>query len=72
VLSDNGILLNLALGIVSNYLTDYFRGSGKTPTIKLEFIVEKTPNRDYRRLKFEGPPEAIPALSEALGALRDE
>jgi hypothetical protein len=72
VLSDNGILLNLALGIVSNYLTEYFRGFGKTPTVKLELIVEKAPNRDYRRLTFEGPPEAIPTLSEAIEALRDE
>jgi hypothetical protein len=72
VLSDNGTLLNIALGVVANYLTDFFRGAGKTPTIKLDYIVEKTPNREYKRLKFEGPPEAIPSLREAIQAIRDE
>jgi hypothetical protein len=72
ILSDNGTLLNIALSVVANYLTEYFRGAGKPPTIKLDFVVEKTPNREYKRLKFEGPPEAIPALREAMQAIRDE
>ena len=71
-LSDNGNLLNIALGVVANYLTEFFRGAGKAPTIKLDFIVEKTPSREYKHLKFEGPPEAILALREAVQAIRDE
>lgn len=72
VLSDNGTLLNIALGVVANYLTEFFRGTGKVPTIKLDFIVEKTPGREYKHLKFEGPPDAIPALKDAMQAIRDE
>ena len=72
LLSDNGNLLNIALGVVANYLTEFFRGAGEASIIKLDFIIEKTPGRDYKHLKFEGPPEAIPALKEAVKAIRDE
>jgi len=72
LLSDNGNFLNIALGVVANYLTEFFRGAGKAPTIRLDFIVEKTPSREYKHLKFEGPPEAIPALMGAVQAIRDE
>jgi len=71
LVSDNGNLLNVALGVIANYLTDFFKGMGKPPTIKMDFVVEQTPHNTYRRLKFEGTPDALSKLHEIIRAISD-
>lgn len=72
LLSDNGNLLSLALGVISNYLTDFFRGMGKPPAIKMDFVIEQTPDKTCKRLKFEGTPEGLAALPETIRAMANE
>jgi hypothetical protein len=72
LLSDNGNLLSLALGVLSNYLTDFFKGMGKAPAIKMDLVIEKTHDRTYKRLKYEGTPEGLASLPEIIMALANE
>ena len=39
--------ISLALNVIANYLTDFFRGSFQKPKIRFDIIVEKTNKRKY-------------------------
>ena len=72
MMSDNGNAVSVALGMISNYLTDFFRGRGTKPEVRLSFVVEHTPNRHYKHLRYEGPVEGIPSLADAIRAVSNE
>jgi hypothetical protein len=45
VFSENPHLISVALGVVSNFLTDYFKGRMGNKTAKLSLVVPQTPTR---------------------------
>jgi hypothetical protein len=69
LLSQNPNLVAIALNVISNYLTDWFRGVVKeTRKVKLNVIVE-TKDGDYKKLEYEGPPEGLKNLSGVIKAV---
>ncbi len=54
VISQNANLISRALGVVSNYLTDLFKGNLDQKRMVLDIVVEQTKGRTYKRLHFEG------------------
>ena len=69
--SQNPLAISVALNVVSNYLTDLFKGL-KHPTAKLDFIVEKTKEGTYKHLAYEGDIEGIIALEKVIRGLANE
>jgi hypothetical protein len=69
-LSNNPDAINVALGVVANYVTDFFRG---TPVdrqrAKLTVVVE-TEDGQSRRVDYQGPPEGIRDLPGVIRELR--
>ena len=63
LLSENPAILSVALGIISNYLTEWFRGipTGRRKA-RLDVVVE-VGKRQYRRLHYEGPVEGLEDLA---------
>jgi hypothetical protein len=70
--SNDPNIVPVALGVVSNYLTDYFRGSPSHNKIKLGVVVEKTPGRTYKHIVYEGDVAGLAALEEAVRRVCDE
>jgi hypothetical protein len=62
----------VALGVISNYLTEFFRGSPSHSKIKLGVVVEKTPGRTYKEITYEGDLAGLAALEEAVKRVCDE
>jgi hypothetical protein len=69
--SQNPLAVSVALNVISNYLTDFFKGA-KTRTAKLDFIVEKTKDSTYKHLTYEGDIEGIAALEKVIRGLANE
>jgi len=53
-ISQNASLISIALGVVSNYLTDLFKGNLNQKQMTLDIVVEQTKGKTYKRLHFEG------------------
>lgn len=60
--SQNQAAISVALNVISNYLTDWFKGTPEKNTAKLQIIVEKTKSKQFVKIDYEGPPEGIKNL----------
>ena len=69
IVSNNPDLISITEGIISNYLTDYFKGFYGHRKVKLDIIIEKKKDREYKRVKYEGDGSDLPHLSEILHEL---
>ncbi len=57
--SDNPQIVSLTIGVLANYLTDFFKGVSGRKDVKLKVIVEKEKKREYVSIDYEGD---IPGL----------
>src|SRR5262249_48702170 len=62
LLSENPHAVSIALGIISNYATDFFKGRPRH-RVKLNVVVEKK-NGDCKMLSFEGDVAGLTSLPE--------
>lgn len=74
-LAANPHLISISLGVISNYLTEIFRGrptavdvSRPTPEVSLDIIQEVGPSKRYKRVRYKGTAEGLTALSASLKA----
>lgn len=66
LLSQNPSLVTIALNVISNYLTDWFRGVVKErQKVRINFIVE-TKNGDCKKLEYEGELEGLKSLPQVI------
>lgn len=72
LMSENPAAVSLALSVVANYLTDYFKGLGRLPNVKLTVVVEHSRGRTCKRLDYEGDVEGIRELADTIKRLADE
>lgn len=73
LLSQNPASVTIALSVLANYITDYFRGDADNndPQVKLDVIVEKTDQRTYNRISYSGPVDGLKELSELVVKCND-
>ena len=69
LVSANPSLVNIALGVISNYVTDYFRGMSRGQRVKMDMVYE-SPTGSYKRVTYEGPPECIEQSVRAFDEVR--
>ena len=67
LLSQNPHIISVALGVISNYLTDLFKGIPGGRNVKLDIVVE-TRKKTYKRIHYEGP---ISGLEKAAQVARE-
>jgi hypothetical protein len=65
-LANNPHLLNIALAVVANYVTDYFRGKAGKNRVTCSVIVEKTDNKTTKQINYDGPPEEFGKLIDSI------
>lgn len=70
LLYENHTLLTLALNVLSNYLTDLFKGSFGRRKAKFEIIIETKKNMKYKKISYEGNPEGIKDLIKVIKDIR--
>jgi hypothetical protein len=72
LITQNPQLTDISLGVVSNYLTDWFKGVRTSEKItKLDVVVEKR-NGSYKKIHYEGSPEGLKELPQIIRSIHDE
>jgi hypothetical protein len=66
LLSQNPLLVSIALNVISNYVYDCFRGRGVGHTVKLHIVVEDAKEGKYRQIAYEGPEKGLSMLPNAI------
>jgi hypothetical protein len=70
--SQNPELLSLALNILANYATEFFRGDSAKPEVGVDIVVEKKKNETYKRISYRGPIAGLKDLPEVIREVVDE
>jgi hypothetical protein len=71
ILSDNSALVSIGFNVLSNYITDYFKGTFGSKTVKIEIVVETSPKRKYKKIQYEGTEEGLKNLPEIIKSLQE-
>jgi hypothetical protein len=66
LLSQNPHLISVALGVIANYLTDWFKGIPGDKKVRLDIVVERTKGKICQRIHYEGGPEGLNELAKVL------
>lgn len=70
--SQNPSYVNVALSVIGNYVTDFFKGMGSENEVKMEIVVERTKSKTYKKISYKGPPEGLQELPSIIKAASDE
>jgi hypothetical protein len=70
--SQNPEAMSVALGVISNYLTDLFKGTAITPRTRLDIVVQKK-NGECRKIEYRGDVAGLEKLPKIIKeAISDE
>lgn len=65
-------IVSVALGVLTNYLTDFLKGGLREKPVRLEIVVEREGNQHSKKLSYEGPVSGLAALQEPIERLSRE
>jgi len=71
LLSQNPTLVTLALSIISNYVTDFFKGMIGERKIMIDIVVEQDEEKKSKRIRYEGNAEGLTTLAQVIKELKD-
>jgi hypothetical protein len=72
--SQNPTLVSLALNVLANYATEFFRGEGMGgggSEVSLNIVVEKK-NRAYKKVNYKGPVDGIKDLASVIREISND
>lgn len=72
LLSQNPELINIALNVISNYLTDIFKGIKKDPTAKLTLVHRDDIKMRYTKINYDGPVSGLTEVKDIIKKLGNE
>jgi hypothetical protein len=73
IYSQNPQLVSIALNIMSNYATDFFKGIRGRKTVKLTVVVQNKNGNSNKRISYEGTQDGLKEIAEIAGKVfRDE
>lgn len=63
--SENPALVSVALNVLGNYATDFFKGIGGAHEVNLNIVVENK-NKTFKKIAYQGPIEGLKGLAEVI------
>jgi hypothetical protein len=67
ILSQNPHLISVALNVISNYCTDFFKGIPGRNKVVLNIVVEDKNCKKTKKIHYEGQADGLKELSEIVG-----
>lgn len=68
--SQNSELITVALNVLSNYLSDFFKGMVDQKNVKIEIIIETKKNIETKKITYEGDISGLTKLDSVIDSLR--
>jgi hypothetical protein len=73
LLSENPQIVSLAIGVLGNCITDFFKGIPiRQRNVKLDMVVETTKAGTYKKLTYEGDVEGLRQLPQVIQELSND
>jgi len=72
LLSQSPQVTQIALGVISSYVSDTLKGKNFGGSVTLDVVIEETKSKTYRRIHYEGPPSGLKDLPQVLRELQNE
>ena len=70
--SQNPDAVNIALGLISSYLKDFFKGIPGNKKVKLSIVKEETKGKKYQRIDYEGDVSGLSELGDIIKSTKNE
>jgi hypothetical protein len=67
-LTQNPELVSVALNVLSNYISDYFKGQ-RAPNIKINIVIQKS-KTEYTNFMYEGPKDGLTEIEKVIEKLK--
>lgn len=68
----NEQVISIALGVVSNYVTDFFKGRSGSKTVELTVVVETTKNKSCKSITYKGDAAGLTSLPAIIKKISDD
>ncbi|QIZ76462.1 hypothetical protein [Ferrimonas lipolytica] len=65
LISQNPEIVSITCGVISNYLTDFFKGQ-KNPEVSLKVVYRETEKEKITEIEYQGSGEDLSKLQEAI------
>lgn len=72
LLSQNPMAVSLALSVIGNYLTDFFRGIPGRKGVKIDIVIERRRDRSCKKITYEGDVQGLTRLVDIMRQISDE
>lgn len=72
LLSENPEMIAIALGVIGNYVTDFFKGRDGDKTAKLNIVVGTPQSENFKLISYEGHIDGIPSLADVVREVSNE
>ncbi|WP_138993957.1 hypothetical protein [Larkinella sp. C7] len=71
ILSQNPELISEGLNVLSNYITDLFKGTIGKKEVTVEFVIESKTKENFKKVTFKGDPESLKYFDKILKSFKD-
>lgn len=69
LLTQNSAVVSVALSVLANYVTDFFKGSFSSKTVSLDIYVETNGNKKVKKINYKGDAEGLKNLETIIKKL---
>jgi hypothetical protein len=67
IMSQNTHAISLAISIISNYATDFFKGIPGRNTVRLSIVVETMEGKSSKKVSYEGDCDGLKEIADIAG-----
>jgi hypothetical protein len=71
LLSSNAAAINIALNVVANYVTDFFKGIGGEKRVKFSIVIKDKTTGKYKQYKYSGDPAGVKEFTKLVERTND-
>lgn len=71
LISSNPAAIDIALNVIANYVTEFFKGIGGEKRVKFSIVIEDKAAGKYRRYKYSGDPAGIKEFTQLVERTND-
>lgn len=72
IVSQNPALISIALGVIANYATNFFKGMSGSNEVQIDIVVERSKGKTCKKVSYKGLPDGLKDLSEIIRSVADE
>lgn len=70
LISENPSIVSLSLGVLANYITDFFKGSFGRKKVNLDIYVETNGKKKIKKITYSGDVEGIEKLADVIKSIK--